>query len=60
MSFCFLITYPGAKLDADRDVHTGRKIKLLELINRARGRIDDVEQTLVGADFKLFGRFLLT
>ena len=59
MSFCFLITYPGAKLDADRDVHPGRKIKLLELINRARSRVDDVEQTLVGADFKLFSRFFV-
>ena len=56
---CFLITYPGTKLDADRDVHTGREIELLELINRTGGRVDDVEQALVGADFKLFSRLLV-
>ena len=59
MSFCFFITYPGTKLDADRDVHAGGKVELLELINRACGRIDDVEQALVGADFKLFSRLFV-
>ena len=46
-------------LDADSDVHAGWQVELFQLINRASGRINDVEQTLVRADFKLIHRLLI-
>jgi hypothetical protein len=46
-------------LDADGNVHTGREVELLELIDGAGGGIDDVEQTLVSANFELFSGLLV-
>ena len=45
--------------DLDDDVNTGRKIQLLQLFNRPVAGVDDVKQTLVRTDFKLFHRFLV-
>ena len=48
-----------SRLNLDRDVHARRQVEFLQLVHRLRGRLDDVEQTLVGADFKLVHRFLV-
>jgi len=45
--------------DADGDVDTGRKIELFELIDGARGWVDDIEKTLVCTDFELLHRLLV-
>ncbi len=41
------------------DVHAGGEIELHERIDRLRGRIDDVENALVGADLELLARLLV-
>jgi hypothetical protein len=46
-------------LELDFDVDAGGEIELHQCIHRLRRRIDDVEQTLVGADFELFARLLV-
>ena len=45
--------------DLDCDVYTSRKVKLLELVHSACGRVDDVEHALVSADLKLLSRLLV-
>jgi hypothetical protein len=47
------------KLDLNGDIDTGREIEFLQLINRARRGIDDIEKTLVCAHLKLIGRLLI-
>lgn len=43
----------------DLNIDTGGKVELLELIDGACGRINNVEETLVSADFKLVGRLFV-
>lgn len=45
--------------DLDGDIHTGWKIELFELLHSARGGFHNVQETLVGTDFELVGRFLI-
>ena len=56
------VRYPYALLalcQFNLDVHAGSKVKLHQRIDRLRGRLHDVEHTLVSADLKLFTRFLV-
>jgi len=46
-------------LQLDFYVDAGRKIELHKRVYGLRGRVDDIEQTFVGADFKLFTRLLV-
>ena len=50
---------PGPGLDTDGDINTGGEVELFELIDRAGGGIDDVEEAFVGSDFELFGGLLV-
>lgn len=43
----------------DLDIDTGGEIELFELVNRAGSGVNDVEETLVSADFELVGRLLV-
>ena len=43
----------------DLNVDTSREIELLELIDGASGRVDDVEEALVGAHFELISRLFV-
>ena len=43
----------GHSLELDLDVDAGRKVELHQSIDGLRGGIDDVEETLVRADFEL-------
>ena len=55
-----LVTARGVSgLNLDGNVYTGGEIELLQLIHGAGGRIHDVEETFVGADFKLLGRLFV-
>jgi len=45
--------------DFDGDVHAGGQIELLQFIHGLGGRIEDVNQPLVGALFESFLRFLV-
>src|ERR1700744_2807074 len=47
------------KSDFDGDVHAGRQIKLLPFVHGLRGRIEDVDEPLVGALFESFLRLLV-
>jgi len=47
------------KLNADGDVHAGREVELFELVHCAGGGVNDVQQTLVRADFKLLHGLLI-
>ena len=47
------------KLDVDRNVYTRREVELLELVHCSRSRLDDVDQTLVCADFELVHRLFV-
>ncbi len=40
-------------LQLDLDVHAGRQVELHQRVHGLVGRIHDVHQTLVGADFEL-------
>src|SRR5690606_16257325 len=46
-------------LELDFDVDAGRQVELHQRVHGLRGRIDDVEDTLVRADFKLLARLLV-
>ena len=46
-------------LQLDLHVDAGRKIELHQRVYGLRGRVDDIEQTFVGADFKLLTRLLV-
>src|SRR5256885_14687151 len=46
-------------LELDLDVDTGGQIELHESIDGLRGRIDDVEKTLVGAHLELLAALLV-
>src|SRR5579872_6226488 len=46
-------------LELNLDVHAGREIELHQRVHGLRGRIDDVEHTLVRADFELFTGLLV-
>jgi hypothetical protein len=48
-----------APLNFDLDVHAGREVELHQRVHGLRGRIDDVEKTLVRADFPLVARLLV-
>ena len=41
-------------LDADGDVDTCWQVEFFKFINSASGRIDDIENAFVSADFELF------
>ena len=45
--------------DFDGDVHAGGQIELLQFVHGLRGRIEDVNQPLVGALFESFLRFFV-
>src|SRR3954463_14357761 len=45
--------------DLDFDVDAGGEVELHQGIDRLRRRIDNVENALVGANFKLLARFLV-
>src|SRR5215207_9497296 len=45
--------------DLDGDVHTSREVELAQLVHGLRGRLDNVEQPLVGADFELIHALLV-
>src|SRR5688572_3881011 len=47
----------GAELDLD--VHARGEVELHQRIDRLRGRIDDIEHALVGADLELLARLLV-
>src|ERR1700677_831052 len=47
------------KLNLDRDVHACGQVEFLQFVHCLCGRLDDVEQALVGADFELIHRFLV-
>ena len=40
-------------VDLDLDVNAGREVELHQSVNGLVGRIDDVHQALMGADFEL-------
>ena len=43
----------------DFDIYTGRQIELHQRVNRLRRRVENIHQALVGANLKLFTRFLV-
>src|SRR6058998_340934 len=43
----------------DLDLHPRGEIELHQRVHRLRGRLEDVEQPLVGADLELFPRLLV-
>ena len=49
----------GWVLNVDGDVDARREIELFEFIDRLSGRLDDINQTLVGAGLKLLHRLLV-
>ena len=46
-------------LDADGNINTGGKVEFFQLIYRAGGGINNVEETLVSTDFELFSGFFV-
>src|SRR6266571_1924576 len=59
-SFCPLLSRTGAKkLELDLDVDTGRQIELHQRVDGLRGRIDNVEKTLVRAHLELLAALLV-
>src|SRR5215467_3081108 len=46
-------------LNFNRNINARGQVQFLQLIHRLRGRLDNVEQPFVRADFKLFHRFLV-
>src|SRR5260370_30133002 len=59
-SFCPPLARTGAKkLELDLDVNTGRQIELHQRIDGLRGRIDNVEKTLVRAHLELLAALLV-
>src|SRR5690242_16848793 len=46
-------------LQLDLDVDAGREVELAEGVDRLLGRLEDVEQALVGADLELLARLLV-
>src|SRR5688572_3654664 len=46
-------------LELDLDVDAGREVELHQGIDGLRGRFDDVEQPLMGADLELLARLLV-
>lgn len=48
-----------AKLDVDGDIHTGREIELLELVDRLGGGFDNVDEAFVRAGLKLLHGLLV-
>src|SRR5689334_9638875 len=53
-----MILYSEA-LQFDLDVDTGGEVELHQGVDGLRGRIDNVEETLMGAHFKLLTTFLV-
>jgi hypothetical protein len=51
--------YVGEKLDADLNVHTGGEVQLLELVNRAGCRVNNVQESLVSTNLELLCRLLV-
>src|SRR5664279_5133316 len=49
----------GSSLQLDLHVHAGRQVELHQRIDRLVGRVDDVHQALVGANFELVARGLV-
>src|ERR1035437_3869279 len=45
--------------DLNGNIHTRRQVELLKLIDRFGGRTDNVQQALMGPDFKLFHGLLV-
>ena len=52
-------TTPRFLLELDFDVDTGGEIELHQCIDRLRGRIHDVQKTLVSPDFELLAALLV-
>src|SRR5436309_12327318 len=49
----------AALLELDLHVDAGRQVELAERVDRLLRRLEDVEQTLVGADLELLARLLV-
>src|SRR5438552_14824955 len=49
----------AALLELDLAVDAGREVELAERVDRLLRRLEDVEQTLVGADLELLTRLLV-
>src|SRR5262245_35880299 len=47
------------RLNLDGDIHAGGEVELLQLVDRLGGRLHDVEQALVGANFELVHRLFV-
>src|SRR5208283_5020309 len=43
----------------DLDVHARRQVELAQRVNRLLGRLEDIEQALMGADLKMLARLLV-
>jgi small subunit ribosomal protein S10 len=52
-------THVRGSLELDLDVHARSEVELHQRVNGLRGRIDDVEKTLVGADLELLAALLV-
>src|SRR3954454_3680397 len=46
-------------LELDLDIDAGGEVELHQRVHRLRGRIDDIEQSLVRSHFKLFAALLV-
>src|SRR5882757_8940815 len=58
-SFCPLTSDDLKNLELDLDVDTGGQVELHQSIDGLRGRVDNVEQALVGAHLELFTALLV-
>ena len=47
------------RLNFNRDVNARRQIQFLQFVHCLRGWLDDVQQSFVSANFKLFHRFFV-
>src|SRR5258707_4225432 len=51
--------FPDPALELDLDVDAGGKVELHQRVHRLRRRIDDIEQSLMGAHLELLAAFLV-
>src|ERR1700720_4492011 len=54
-----VVFLPLSALELDLDVHAGGEIELHQRVHRLRRRIDDVEQSFMGAHLELLAAFLV-
>src|SRR3954447_693986 len=55
----FLVLVRSRRLQLDLDVHAGREVELHQRVDGLRGRVDNVEQALVGAHLELLAALLV-